>query len=329
MLCHHAICDGLSLAYIIQDLALFLSNPDLPVISYPIPPAIEEQYFHVKVKPDLITRFMIQRLNHKWIKKKVIYGNEDYTHLYEKYWHQTNIGLTTISLSPETVSVIVKACHTRNVTINSFLVNIFACAQQIRKKSKPSIPWTAIVATNLRNQFISSPGKNCGLLAASIPVKLPNPKGDFWKITRTFHNQFKQTIENPLSVLRYIAPLHNLEPTLLDAIYFEAYGMLKDSTAHFLRQRILPSTTSPKRALDITNIGQIDLQQCDDLETLFLIPILSPVYDKAIGIVTAGGSMNISILFDRSRESTNEIENFKIKIKSCILETIKQDPAFS
>jgi hypothetical protein len=67
---------------------------------------------------------------------------------------------------------------------------------------------------------------------------------------------------------------------------------------------------SPRRSLDITNIGVFEVQGANDLQGLYFVPILSPNYEKAIGIVTSGGRLDITMLYDCSQINVTIMEGF-------------------
>ena len=67
----------------------------------------------------------------------------------------------------------------------------------------------------------------------------------------------------------------------------------------------------PKRSIDLTNVGIVNIDKQTKLNTIFFVPILSPNYEKAIGVVTAGGEMNIVMLYDKAQINPETIEMFK------------------
>ncbi|HYB58792.1 MAG TPA: hypothetical protein VEB88_00920 [Candidatus Acidoferrales bacterium] len=117
-----------------------------------------------------------------------------------------------------------------------------------------------------------------------------------------------------------MAPLNYLDPTLIDATYFAAYGSFKSKPARRLAKHLLTASNKPKRSLDVTNLGNINIEN-DNLETLFFVPILSPNYEKAIGIITAGGEMHIVVLHDSAQIGPEVIEAFTQRSISYLNET--------
>ena len=58
----------------------------------------------------------------------------------------------------------------------------------------------------------------------------------------------------------------------------------------------------------------ISLDKNSNLEKMFFVPIISSNYEKAVGIITAGGEMNIVMLHDVSQFSVASMEDFKQKM---------------
>jgi NRPS condensation-like uncharacterized protein len=321
VICHHTICDGLSLVYLVKDIAIFLNKPEKDVQPFPLPPSISEENFIINVKPGLLLGIIIGYLNHSWKKAKAAFSENDYKELYIKYWKSRDIGMTVISLSKETTASLISRCHEEHVTVNSALTTAFSLAQYDLEGRNQAYLKRALIAINIRKFFKNPPGDNFGFLAAGIQVALPSGKGSFWDAAREFNVKVKGYLA-PKKVLGAMATLNNLDPTLIDAIYFTAYSSFKNKTARRLKNLILTPTDKPRRSMDITNLGDIKIGENTNLETIFFVPILSPNYEKAIGIVTAGGELNIVMLYDRSQISTDTIERFKQRIINYIEEAI-------
>jgi NRPS condensation-like uncharacterized protein len=312
VICHHAICDGLSLTYVIKEIALLLNDQGRDVEPLPLPTAMSEDNFSVKVTPGPLERILINRLNRSWKKEKVLFSEHDYAELYKDYWHARSIGKNVITLSMDTTSALVSRCQAERVTVNSTLMTAFALAQRDVQGTKEPYLRRALVAVNLRRLFKNPPGENLGLFAAGFQVALPSGKGGFWSVARKFNTKIKGLLSDPKNVLGFMAPLNYLDATLIDAIYFVTYGSFNSKTARRLAKHILTASNKPKRSLDVTNLGDVNIEN-GNLETLFFVPVLSPNYEKAIGIVTAGGEMNIVVLHDRAQIGSEAIEAFAQK----------------
>jgi NRPS condensation-like uncharacterized protein len=309
VICHHAICDGLSLTYLIKQIVLLLNDPERDVAPLPLPTAMSEDSLSVKVTPGLLDRILINRLNRSWKKEKALFSEHDYTQLYEDYWHARNIGKNILTLSQDTTSAVVSRCHAERVTVNSALMAAFAFAQRDVQGTKESYLRRALVAVNLRHLFKNPPGENLGLFAAGFQVALPLGRGGFWGVARKFNTKIKRLLSDPRKVLGFMAPLNYLDPTIIDATYFVAYSSFNSKAARRVAKRILTASNKPKRSLDVTNLGNVNIEN-GNLETLFFVPILYPNYEKAIGIVTAGGEMHIVVLHDYAQIGSETVEAF-------------------
>jgi NRPS condensation-like uncharacterized protein len=325
VICHHAISDGLSLTYLIKEIAIIVDDPEQDVEPLGLPPAMSEDSFSAKVTPRLLDRMLISRLNRSWKKEKVLFNEHDYAQLYENYWHTRTIGQNIVSLAQDTTSALVARCHAECVTVNSTLVTAFALAQRDVQGTKESYLRKALVAVNLRHLFKNPPRENVGLFAAGFEVALPSGKGGFWDVAREFNAKIKRLLSDPRKVLGFMAPLNYLDPTVIDAIYFVAYGTFNGEAARRLAKRILTASNKPKRSLDVTNLGNVDIGN-GNLETLVFVPILSPNYEKAIGVVTAGGEMRIVVLYDCAQISSETIEAFTRRSIGYLNEAIAARP---
>jgi NRPS condensation-like uncharacterized protein len=323
IICHHIICDGLSLTYLVKDISLFLSDPTARANPLPLPPALSGENFSTDASPGRILKLVLERMNHSWEKEKVIFGEDDYAKLYTEYWQSRNIGITLFSLSQETTSALISRCHTERVTVNSALTTAFALAQYDLQGRSQEYLRKGTAAVDVRKLLKSPPEKNFGLFASVLTVTLPSGKGNFWSAAREFNKRIRQLLSNPKKVLELLA-LNYLDPALLDAIWFVAYGTFKNKTALRLMKRMLAPIGEPRTSLGITNLGSVNIEKEGNLKTIFFIPVHSQNYEKVIGIVTAGGEMNISIMHDRSEISSDTIQDFKRRIVDYIQSAIEK-----
>lgn len=320
IICHHCICDGLSLTYLIKDIALFLEKPDSIVQPLPVPPAVSLDNLSVNVPfslVSLLTKILAKSMNRAWNKSKVIFNEQDYEQLYRDYWKNKHIGLLTFNLSKDVTAALVTRCHAEQVTVNSALTTAFSLAQyDLQGNSQPYLK-KALLAINIRHLFKNPPGENFGLLALGNEISLPSGQDGFWSIAKRFNAEMREMLADPKKFLGLMPSLDYIEPTLFDAIYFTESGTFKNKTAIRFKNMVLSSTGTPKRSLDITNLGLVK-DYTNNLETIFFVPILSSNYEKTLGIVTIGGEMNIVMMYDHSIINPDTIEKFKRGILSYI-----------
>jgi hypothetical protein len=189
-----------------------------------------------------------------------------------------------------------------------------AFAQNEAQKNTLHFSTNVGVAANIRYLFKEPAREAFGLLAAGNLTPVVRKEGEsFWSAAKKANREAKKNLANPKKVLEMLS-FNLLDPTLIDAMWFTAYGNFKNKTALRLKKIFLNPTEKPKRELGVTNIGKVtidDSNQVYKLKSMFFIPPYWVNYEKVIGVVTASGIMNISILTDSRYIENDIIERFK------------------
>lgn len=137
ILCHHIICDGLSLAYLARDVMVHLGDPTRKVERLPDPVSVDIASIPRDVKISGIARFFINRINKKWAQTRVCFDQEDYRALSEAYWMNYTHQMLSVELFEAQTSALVERCRQEQVTVNTALAAAFVGAQmeQVRDKA--------------------------------------------------------------------------------------------------------------------------------------------------------------------------------------------------
>jgi hypothetical protein len=128
ILCHHILCDGLSLAYLGRDLMLHLGDPAREVEPLPDPVPIDRDNMPPDVSLNPLVRFVVKRMNKKWQTEKVVFDQQDYTDLNAAYWRTYPHQVLTVELSEGQTAALVGRCQSSEVTVNSALTAAFVGA---------------------------------------------------------------------------------------------------------------------------------------------------------------------------------------------------------
>ena len=316
--CHHCICDGLSLAYLMKDIAACLEDENIELAPLAMPPALNVGNLAVSVPTGAsgaITGFLARSLSRMWNKDRILFTDKDYDNLYRAYWESTDIGLIQLGFSRELTAALIDRCHAEQVSVTSALITAFSLAQHDIQGHSQRYLRKALLAISIRHLFKQPPGENVGLLAMGNEIGLPTGRGGFWKAASRTNACIKWMLKDPRQLFSMIVPLDHIEPTLLDAIYFAEGKMTGNKSAVRLKNIILSRTGKPKRSMDITNLGVVHGCGANLLDLVF-VPILSTNYEKTLGITTYNGRMNIVIMHNHSVIRREHMEQFRQGIVS-------------
>jgi len=119
--CHHAICDGMSLAILMRDLMTLMGDPTAELPGMPVPPALEGDLLPPSASGSLLARLMIRRLNGRWRKRGHRFGEEEFSKLHEVFWERSSTEIVSWTIPQEEASRFVSKCREERVTVTSAL----------------------------------------------------------------------------------------------------------------------------------------------------------------------------------------------------------------
>ncbi len=342
ILCHHIICDGLSLAYLARDIMVYLGDPAREVKVLPDPVPIDIYTIPKKVTLNDIVKFFINRINKQWDREAVYFDQEDYRILHEAYWLYAKHQMITLELSRAETSALVDRCRKHSVTVNSALTTAMAGAQAIVQGYKPNHPSIG-VAGSLRDRLHPPVGEVMGFYAGLITLDFKyNPASGFWDNTRRFHHKVTPLFTDKKWFAEPLLWCY-LKSAIMESLNFKMLGVLipPESTRYYKisefakRNDVVLSLLKRKKmdSLDrifmgtaVTNLTRMDFPEKYGSLTLERL-IMNPggafpltMVNIVLGAVTCAGKLSLVIEYAEQNMDARKAEKIKEQVIEFLLE---------
>jgi NRPS condensation-like uncharacterized protein len=341
ILCHHMICDGMSLAYLARDLLVQLGDPARQVKVLPAPPAIDLDNLPADVSQSGLVKFIINRMNRQWAEERVTFDQDDYETLTRAYWDHFHHRIFSIELPEAETAALVARCRKEAVTVNSALTAAFTGAQVLVEGEQPYHA-RLVIAASLRDRLPRSPGEGLGMYAGSVELKFKyNHRRSFWENARRLHKTIQPRYTNQHLFSDLLNWLY-LDPTLLEALNFKKLGGLvppdsasynklsafsqrKDVVLRLLQRDNLESLETKHWGTAVTNLGRLDFPRTYgalELERLIMqpgggIPLANA--NLVLGAVTCSDKLSLVLEYAQEAVAAGTVENIKDKALEYLL----------
>ncbi len=341
ILCHHMICDGMSLAYLARDLMVHLGDPSGEVELLPAPEPIAMDNLPSDVSLPGIVKILINRINQKWTEEIVFFDQEDYRVLTKTYWDNYNHKIFSIELSEAETSALVARCRKENITVNSAITAAFTAAQSFVEGEKPYHAKAAIAAS-LRDRLPNPPGEGMGYYALGVEMKLKyNHKKSFWENARIFHKKIKPNFTNK-KVFGELLKWLQMDSNIYEAMNFKKLGGLvtsdsaryeklsgfskrEDIVVRLLQRVNMESLETKLLGPAITNLGRMDFPKTYgalELDRLIMqpggaFPLMH--VNMVLGAVTCSGKLSLIVEYAEEAVDTDTMGKTKDKAMEFLL----------
>ncbi len=341
ILCHHIICDGMSLAYLARDLMVYLGDPSREVEVLPAPEPITLDNLPGDAIPSPLVKFLINRIKKKWNEEIVFFDQEDYQVLTKTYWDNYQHKLFSIELSEEETSVMVKQCRKEGITVNSAITAAFSGSLSFVAGEKSHHGKTAI-GTSLRDRLSKPPGEAFGYYASGLELHLEyNHKKSFWENARQYHKKIKPNLTNK-KVFGDLPTWLQMDSNIYEALNFKKLGVFvpknslkykklsdfsqrDDVVVRLLKRARMETLETKLLGPAITNLGRLNFQKTYGALTLDRL-IMQPGgafplahVDIVIGALTCLDKLNLVAEYAEEAIDTATMEKIKDKAMHYLL----------
>lgn len=298
---HHAICDGMSLTYLVRDILRQLADPEREVEILPEPAAITRDTVPSPPPANFIARGVIGLFNKLWTRKNIRFDSNDLKRLHQVFWEKNrDAGVLAWESSVAQTKALVSRCRVENVTVNTALWTAFLAAQYDVQGNTEPYRSSAGLAVSTRDKLTMPVGEAFGFYASSLTAHLEyDPGRTFWDSARIIHEEIRSSLAKTNIFRSLSAEL--LAPTLLDSLYFSKYGLIKSRLSDKLLQQMNWRGISYGYA--ITNVGRMNIPTSYgqyQLESIYGPFVYSDVNEKTMGVITVGDKVTFLMSYNET-----------------------------
>lgn len=316
---HHLIGDGDAIARLLRDVVtayagIALSHHEQILIS-------SQHDFPRKARPTFLVKAFTRAINKMWAKgEKPRFGESEYQEMFYNYHQIADIGLSYSTINASEVNALHEACKSHKVTINEAIVTAFIRAMQEKRPNASHDKTVVGIPINMRKHLSLSTDDSLGNFASAVTIKERyDTKKDFWQNAARIQGKLNSKLNSDKAPWVVLNLYSLLNPLLIDAMYFAAYGKCEDRAAK--RAAALLSIDHPSSTA-ISNLGRLKFD-CQvgsyRLRDLVFIAPKAPGSYVVLGVATLGGTMQIGLSYDRHKISSETMDT----VSSTMLDLLK------
>lgn len=297
IIAHHIAGDGLSFTYFVQDIMRFLSGEK---VEYKKLEFFNMDNLPKKARLRFPITWLIKYMNKKWLRTGRKFDFNDYYNMYDKYWNNRETLIYTYYLEDEIYDSIYRYSKENKLTINTIITTAL-----IRASGELC---DVGMAVNIRETGHTGMGN----YATGISVKYQyNEKNSFAQNAKIVQKMIYNKLNDTSKRYFLLQFMRSIEPTLIDAIYFNACSDYHNKTAETF-STMFGYNGNPK-GISITNLTKLPIEKKYgdfEIKDFIFVPPLVLNAKRIIGISTIGKKMVLSLHLNNDREADEHSKFF-------------------
>lgn len=294
---HHLAGDGISFMYLIQDIMFSLEGIEVKDKSIHLY-NMENLPRESKLRPPI--SWLLKSMNRKWKKTGKIFDFNDFSDMFESYWNNHDTMIGTYYFEQDDYNRLLTYSKENQITVNSIITTAL-----IRSAEETC---DVGMAASVREKDNTSMGN----YATGISVKYQyNNKCDFITNAKKVQQLIYQKLNDPKKKYFLLQFMGNMEPTLIDAIYFEALSDYSNKTSK-LFSNMFGYNGNPK-GLSITNLTKAPIKtqyNSYEITDCIFVPPLILNAKRLIGVVSLRNKMILSLHIQKDMEAERNCKIF-------------------
>jgi hypothetical protein len=309
ILAHHLAGDGLSMAYLADQIMRSLAGEKLAFKPVEL---LSSEVLPQESRLSSNLNFMLTALNQKWRSGKKIFTFEDFRRMFGKYWdgRESMIFMQQVDKFKHSRILAVSREHgvTFNTVLTTSILQAMAAAEVPGKVSflaallrkAASKPVEVGIAADIRQNRQDGLGNlydAMGNFATGLSIIYPYNDGmDFWENAANVHRLIYEKLDSDARKYFLLQFLGAIDPSLVDSAYFTVFDGYRDGTAKTVA-KMFGYTGHPKD-VSITNLGRIPMNQTYGDFSVSNVRFVAPLVPNArriYGIATQGDVLTVSL----------------------------------
>ncbi len=297
IIAHHIAGDGISFTYFVQDIMHSLSGEKIEDKKLEL---FNMENLPMEARLRAPITWLIKYMNRKWKKTGRKFDFSDYYKMYDKYWSNRDTLSYTYSIDDEIYDSICRYSKENKISINTVITTALMRAS--------GELCDVGMAASIREKGFTGMGN----YATGISVKYQyDEKKNFIQNAGIVQKMIYDKLNNTSKRYFLLQFMRSIEPTLIDAIYFNACSDYNNKTAETF-SKMFGYSGNPK-GISITNLTKIPIEMkygAYEIVDFAFVPPLVLNAQRIIGIASIDNKMVLSLHITNDDKADENVEFF-------------------